>query len=249
MGISRIKTVSAGIELVPFLRFAEMATLKPLERGGAQRYAASMHACGDDPGGFFRGFRQSRVAYVVACLALLTGVALLVWSAIVPGRGPWPTWKQLCAVVLLAGPMIWMHRQAWSYRRRQGTELERLKERRTGALILAFEFLFFAAAAGWFAVKVCRSTALVPPAPASRPGNAGLTGFDSLALKLLTSFAAAVLVSVAAAAVALWYYRRTGQRIRRLEGHCATCGYDLRGLPEPRCPECGSPFTPRPASK
>lgn len=25
-------------------------------------------------------------------------------------------------------------------------------------------------------------------------------------------------------------------------GHCAKCGYDLRGLPEPRCPECGRPF-------
>ncbi len=24
--------------------------------------------------------------------------------------------------------------------------------------------------------------------------------------------------------------------------HCANCGYDLRGLPEPRCPECGRPF-------
>jgi hypothetical protein len=25
---------------------------------------------------------------------------------------------------------------------------------------------------------------------------------------------------------------------------CAHCGYDLRGLPEPRCPECGTPFVP-----
>jgi DNA-directed RNA polymerase subunit RPC12/RpoP len=25
--------------------------------------------------------------------------------------------------------------------------------------------------------------------------------------------------------------------------HCLNCGYDLRGLPEPRCPECGEPFT------
>ena len=25
---------------------------------------------------------------------------------------------------------------------------------------------------------------------------------------------------------------------------CAHCGYDLRGLPEPRCPECGAPFVP-----
>jgi len=27
-------------------------------------------------------------------------------------------------------------------------------------------------------------------------------------------------------------------------GKCAKCGYDLRGLPTPRCPECGRPFQP-----
>ena len=26
--------------------------------------------------------------------------------------------------------------------------------------------------------------------------------------------------------------------------YCLGCGYDLRGLPEPRCPECGRPFDP-----
>lgn len=27
---------------------------------------------------------------------------------------------------------------------------------------------------------------------------------------------------------------------------CRACGYSLIGLPEPRCPECGSPFDPHP---
>ncbi len=29
---------------------------------------------------------------------------------------------------------------------------------------------------------------------------------------------------------------------RRVKGLCFTCGYDLRGMPEPRCPECGMAF-------
>ena len=30
----------------------------------------------------------------------------------------------------------------------------------------------------------------------------------------------------------------------RDEPVCKNCGYSLRGLPEPRCPECGEPFEP-----
>ena len=30
-----------------------------------------------------------------------------------------------------------------------------------------------------------------------------------------------------------------------LPGHCGRCGYDVQGLPEPRCPECGQAFHPK----
>ncbi len=36
-------------------------------------------------------------------------------------------------------------------------------------------------------------------------------------------------------------WRRSG---RRADGICLQCGYDLTGLTEPRCPECGTPFEP-----
>lgn len=32
------------------------------------------------------------------------------------------------------------------------------------------------------------------------------------------------------------------QRVRRSSGYCSGCGYDLRGSPGPRCPECGTRF-------
>ena len=42
----------------------------------------------------------------------------------------------------------------------------------------------------------------------------------------------------------LYVAHRLGPVVRRLEGKCARCGYMLRGLPEPRCPECGTLFNP-----
>ncbi len=40
--------------------------------------------------------------------------------------------------------------------------------------------------------------------------------------------------------VFLYFTRRMQQR--STFGYCTQCGYDLRGLPEPRCPECGTPL-------
>ncbi len=45
----------------------------------------------------------------------------------------------------------------------------------------------------------------------------------------------------------LWlaaFYVRTIVPDVRAPGACHWCGYDLRGLPSPRCPECGTPFDP-----
>lgn len=39
---------------------------------------------------------------------------------------------------------------------------------------------------------------------------------------------------------------RTGRSARQnaFVGRCRKCGYSLYGLPQPRCPECGTPFDP-----
>jgi hypothetical protein len=51
------------------------------------------------------------------------------------------------------------------------------------------------------------------------------------------------LATLTPAAVAV-YRGPTSWRHRRQRGQCTNCSYDLRGLPQPRCPECGSPVTP-----
>jgi len=45
------------------------------------------------------------------------------------------------------------------------------------------------------------------------------------------------------ATAALLVMHRKGRSARRRRAHqCTECGYDLWGLIEPRCPECGTPF-------
>jgi hypothetical protein len=52
-----------------------------------------------------------------------------------------------------------------------------------------------------------------------------------------------VLLSVCYSALMTIKWLRRRRRVR--ENCCTKCGYDLRGLPEPRCPECGTPFHPQ----
>ena len=60
------------------------------------------------------------------------------------------------------------------------------------------------------------------------------TTFNSLGIK---GVAAAILLCGI-----VWLRKRFWPVIN--PGRCRVCDYDLRGLPEPRCPECGTPFDP-----
>jgi hypothetical protein len=49
-----------------------------------------------------------------------------------------------------------------------------------------------------------------------------------------------------ALAIVLALPRRLASHRPGQPGHCHQCGYPLYGLPEPRCPECGTPAAPWP---
>jgi len=63
-------------------------------------------------------------------------------------------------------------------------------------------------------------------------GKLTITGF--VAIALIVAFSLQLLHSF------LFIQRRKRGRRRLRRDCCPKCGYPLRGLPEPRCPECGT---------
>lgn len=76
----------------------------------------------------------------------------------------------------------------------------------------------------------------------------GFTGFMGLKTEWLPRRYPVISVPLwmVALTFAMLYCRRfipLSRRRKRMKlGLCLKCGYDLRGLPEPRCPECGTEF-------
>ncbi len=67
------------------------------------------------------------------------------------------------------------------------------------------------------------------------------------AMEVLRLYTLGRLVSYSAMAVSLLLMLYLFEKIILLDRRaftCKHCGYDLHGLPEPRCPECGNAFDP-----
>jgi len=80
-------------------------------------------------------------------------------------------------------------------------------------------------------------------------GSAGSVVGIAPAATSLADLAAGALIVGLLAVYAIILYRTTRNYVRQCvrrqrceTGCCAECGYDLRGLTETRCPECGAPF-------
>lgn len=209
---------------------------------------------------FFEGYRQSPAKYAVTCVLLVGFIALAIGGVALDlgGRVFW-----LIATVALFIVIQWrLSRHTWLWRRASLDAVGRARRRREtlGGMTLAGLWSVVAGAV----MLICAITltwgalgsAPQPPPPNATPeshemyqrylrvhqycereqwymyGKVSLVPLGALAFTILMFF--------------LW--RRAGRAVRRAEGRCERCGYSLQGLPEPRCPECGTPFTPSSAA-
>ena len=64
---------------------------------------------------------------------------------------------------------------------------------------------------------------------------------DALLIIMLLESAAVVTLVALAILAGAWTYKKVRSKYAM---RCTKCGYSLKGLTEPRCPECGEPFNP-----
>ena len=65
--------------------------------------------------------------------------------------------------------------------------------------------------------------------------------WHALFIITLLEIAAGVALVVLAILAGGWTYKKVRSKYAK---RCTKCGYSLKGLTEPRCPECGEPFNP-----
>ena len=68
-------------------------------------------------------------------------------------------------------------------------------------------------------------------------GREDLYSFTNLVLHRVLAW---LLYSTPAALMGIWLFGKLNRKT--LDPSCRKCGYHLKGLPEPRCPECSEPI-------
>ncbi len=187
-------------------------------------------------------FRRHPVVYGACSAMMASGAALLFLNAGLAwtggGRGL-PGWSIWVGLGLLALPQLWIARVRCRgpFSPRSKEQLLFWKSTRLALMIVGLTMLLrVALVIGILAYAAWRD--LIPFGSTSWLISAEtLEAIWELALRT----GAPLLLG----AGALWAGYTMRRRIRRLEGKCAQCAYSLRGLAEPRCPECGAAFNPK----
>ncbi len=97
---------------------------------------------------------------------------------------------------------------------------------------------------GMFAAAACRDKKLEPLHMWIVAGGTLLFGIiiGVMFAPFVTSMFSTPVGMVAGSWLALLTVSQLTRKPQYELGHCPNCGYDLRGIPNNRCPECGEPF-------
>jgi hypothetical protein len=74
------------------------------------------------------------------------------------------------------------------------------------------------------------------------PIDTGFEGTGEWAFVLAAIYAVFAAALITLAVISARSIRRVRRQLPDAGPYCTECGYSLRGLPEPRCPECGTAF-------
>lgn len=211
-----------------------------------------------DRRGFFEGFRQSPVKYVAACVLVVGFSALVTWCALLATGSR--SWRPFATAVPLAVVLVWLACQPWLPRQRHLDAAGRLRRRREVCGALAWTGVWSVVLGTVVLIGMVALTSGTPTSPPQPPPPNATPESHEMYQRYLRvhqecdreqwyMYAKVSLFPLGSAAFTILMFslwRRAGRAVRRAEGRCERCGYSLQGLPEPRCPECDTPFTPCP---
>ena len=219
---------------------------------GDEQSGKAMPESGKDRAGFFHGFRQAPLTYTVTCVGLAGGIALVVFRVGFSSRplygllDPWIIGGVAAFVLGVAALVRLLFRVRFAVQPGPRDEVARWKQKRKAYVLLALTLAIhgiLSAGLSWktFQMVQILSTTRVPGSTPAVQQRLARTG-RSYIYSSYYVFGAVSLACFAGSLLSLWLRQRAKRQLWRAEGKCEKCGYLLRGLTEPRCPECGTGF-------
>ena len=196
--------------------------------------------------GFLRGARDSRCRYMLLAGLLVLALALTaikIWQSFAPEPHPFSAGIPAAYLVLLT----WNLARYWDFLgQAPADEATRCRQVRQFAIALGAIALLSAVGTAVLDVRLAflfhGMTPIVGPKPLPPAAAAATAALRRQEWLIVATGAAESVFLLLFALSQVWLWRHASRKLRRLSGHCEKCGYPLTGLPEPRCPECGTPI-------
>ena len=201
----------------------------------------------DRPPGLLPPFRDAPVGWAIFWILVYFGIWTLTlyetrrWAEVRVSEH-WPVVAALPVAYVLA--WIAQHR---SGRAKQRDEVRLCKQRVFACVLLGCLALIIGVisvgvcAALWQKGQPLRPTAY--SAATTQAQNHALDIWRRFLVAFMLPYAVRAIVCVAIAVLMIFTYRKARRDLRRAEGLCEVCAYDLTGNVSGRCTECGTAIT------